>query len=217
MNRVDEIMETDFRYCVDYDYDRTRCVCPPDSYDYCRCTRIINEVINSVEIKDVSREINDVLSGDLLTHYCIDRILTATKMYEPNNWEINICGGYYGEEIDSVLIDNDKLKEWLIKFVKLGTDVDKIKLALECEYGYVLDKLIELNNLDIKTIPVKDIIVPQKEHYTKLELDIVDKYKEYDLPRCLVVKEGNDKYRLIDGYHRMSASNEDNVLAIAMY
>ena len=131
-----KIVNKSFQYCTEYDYDSlTSCSengC--DDEGICRCSTIENAHIISVNITSMINDIypsyfdkslatkrnstiNSILGGvsKEIDIYTIDRILRINKVYEPTNWEINVCGGYYGQEIDNLVIsinpnDLSKLK-----------------------------------------------------------------------------------------------------------
>ena len=52
-----------------------------------------------------------------------------------------------------------------------------------------------------------------KDRAKKLESDIVEKYKEYDYPRGICIK-NDGGYKLIDGYHRVAACNNNKIKMI---
>jgi hypothetical protein len=91
------------------------------------------------------------------------------------------------------------------------------------EYGYVLDSLKTVKDWEVREVNYKDILFPNKnrfEYTTRVDSKLVAKYREVDLdlPKGLVVLEDN-KYRVIDGYHRLIASDtKDKVkLLVAVF
>jgi hypothetical protein len=85
---------------VYYDSDRENCNCG----SICRCQRIINTKIKEINVFDVTKTIINNYKQKLneIDHYCINRVLTILKVWDPDNWDINVSSGYYGEEIQSV-------------------------------------------------------------------------------------------------------------------
>jgi len=199
-----------FAYGVaEYDYDRSRnnCRCG----DYCRCSVIVGERVTSVKpdeiFKILTADINDVI----LT-YCIDRTVRASKVMDLNSWEVNITGGYYGEEVHGVRLI-DSVKSELIKSLSgLGSlsDVDMIKKVLEYEYGYVLPKLADAKYTDVVKVKLDDVKLFNDQYMRKVSKSIVDSYVNYDLPRSVCLKEGY-KYVVIDGYHRMMSAQQQKL------
>jgi len=49
-----------------------------------------------------------------------------------------------------------------------------------------------------------ELVAPNKEHYIKLDKDLVTKYKDYEFP-IGVYMYNHGRYRVIDGYHRYQA------------
>jgi len=207
-----EVLEGSFHYSgIQYDYDTNRdnCTCE----DYCRCSTIENTEITSIDLITVAKEFGNVLGKDDFTEYAINRILTACKMYDSNYWDFRVTGGYYGEEIDGIYIDNTEVSKWMYKLEEAKTDREKLFVALECEYDYILDDIKGYDNWSIATINKRDIIIGQQDHYRKLDRMVVESYKDFTLPVAVCI-EKNGHARLIDGYHRTKAKDDENIKVI---
>lgn len=204
-----------YYYGVNVDYDSNRSGCTCDDYA-CRCSRIVNAHVTKVDLPSVGERISvERKTKNEIDLYCIDRVLAAYKIYDKDFWNIKICNGYYGQEIDSVKLDPtraNKIDAELDRILGLKSTTEKIEALLTLEYGYVLDALFNCE-YEIKEIDKTDIKF-QREHYTKLDQSVIESYKKYDLPRGIVVAE-RDKYRLIDGYHRVSAADETVKILVA--
>jgi hypothetical protein len=118
-----------------------------DEEGICRCGKIVDEHVMSVDLSLVTDEIYDQLfprenqsdkrenilseifyGGEKVDKYCIYRILAINESYYPENWRVNISGGYYGDEIDGkdeVLIPSDYFTN-----NSIITD-DEIKVAIK--------------------------------------------------------------------------------------
>jgi hypothetical protein len=139
------------------------------------------------------------------------------KLYDGDNWYVEVEGGYYGEEIGTVkpISDiNNKLADYLVKLYFSKTTKERFLVTLESEYGYILESIEELDNFEIRNIAKKDIIFGNDGHYKKCEDH--DKYEHKDYPLGFVIIDG-DKYKLIDGYHRLLATKEKNVDVVVGY
>ena len=224
------ILGVSFKYSTDYDYDtHTDCYshgCHDEGI--CRCETIsnahvtsvnipliVNEIYNSINDNSLSSKrnmtINSILGGvsKEIDFYTIDRILRINKVYEPSNWEVGVCNGYYGQEIDEVTLDSsvatkieDEINEAL-----LIIDINKrVEFLLKLEYGHILPDLND-RQYSVETIERDSVIFGSDEHYRKVNTKNLEHYsdKNYDGIRgvALVKKDG---YRLIDGYHRCSTS-----------
>lgn len=219
MNKVTlkDLLWDDFQYKIDYDYDRNNdnCECGDD---YCRCSTIENTRINNINLVEITKQIGEFLNTDEFTEYIINRILTACKLYDEDNWDVKICGGYYGEEIDGIYINNPALVEdWLIKIENANTNEDKLLIALECEYGYILDELKDIKSWTIETINKGNLKIGQREHYRKLDRKIVENYKSFPYPLGVCIANINvnvNGYKLIDGYHRVLAKDDSEIKII---
>jgi len=207
-----DVLEGTFHYNgIEYNYDRNsdNCTCE----DYCRCSTLENTKIESIDLIAVAKVFSEVLGEDEFTEYAINRILTACKMYDSNYWDFRVCGGYYGEEVDGIYIDNTEVSKWMYKLESAKTDKEKLFIALECEYDYILDELNKCENWNIVTIKKSDIRIGQQDHYRKLDRMVVENYKNFTLPVAVCIEE-NGHARLIDGYHRCKAKDEESIKVI---
>ncbi len=198
---------------IDYDYenDREGCDCP----DYCRCGRIVNTKTSNFNINNLINTITDFgKTPDEILTYCVDRVVRSKKL-ENDDFEVATCGGYYGEEIDGVYLDNtvsQKLYDSLKKLENLS-DIEMIKYVLEIEYGYLLEELKNTQTVKIKDISINDISF--QEDYRK-KVDISENYydEKFTLPRGIFLPKDNNKFRLIDGYHRVVKAKSLNLTTI---
>jgi hypothetical protein len=173
----------------------------------CRCSTLHDVEVTSIEPKDVLElvcyQFDMDRDSDILI-YGIDRILKVLKAYEKDSYTVTICGGYYGEEIDGIYLENSDMIEATIKeFLSLSTLKKQVEYLLLLEYGHLLDKLKKCS-WSISEVPTKSIVLGNTAHYKRLETTLVDRYNTYDLIRGVVKKNGN-KYHLYDGYHRVAA------------
>jgi hypothetical protein len=219
-------------YYFDIDYDRTGCngSCP----DYCRCTSLINIRINKIE--DYQNLLDDILKSTGLVYpkqdkefylYVVERFTKLVGIDHPDSYEASSCRGYYGEELNSTVeLDYElsrKLEEFVATVLSTHNKTLIINDLLTREYGYVLDSLKTVKDWEVREVNYKDILFPNKnrfEYTTRVDSKLVAKYREVDLdlPKGLVVLEDN-KYRVIDGYHRLIASDtKDKVkLLVAVF
>lgn len=228
----DKIIGRDFKYYgVDYDYDSENS-CEEsgcNSEGICRCGVIINQRVENVNVVQMAEEIynsyfdkstqqvrnNKIDSllygtGKELDIYCIDRVLRCHKIWEGSNWDIDVQGGYYGEEIGNVTIQSpyDKgIQDDIETVLALKTIQEKVNFVLNLEYGYLLPEL-EGRDYELTTIDTKDVIFGSDGHYKKIQTKNVEHYVDisYKGIRGVVRKEAVDKYKIVDGYHRMYAA-----------
>ena len=74
-----------------------------------------------------------------------------------------------------------------------------------------IDSIQNATSLSIIECNPSLIISPQDSYARRLEKDIVESYKDYNLPVAVCKKRG-DYYAVIDGYHRVAAAqNKDSV------
>lgn len=217
-----------FKYCVDYDYDTYR-DCDANGCDYiCRCCTIVDPHITSVDVTQMviaivdenfdkslstvrNSKINSVLGNitDDINFYTIDRILRINKVYEKYNWDIQVCGGYYGQEIGEVLLEDSiaiKIEKQLEEAFDIIDLTKRIEYLLTLEYGYILPEL-KGRSYQVLSIERDKVIFGSDNQYRKVAGEKLDHYsdKNYLSYRGVVMPRG-DEYRLIDGYHRCFAS-----------
>jgi len=199
-------------YGVETDY-RTETSCSESGCyedNICRCGTILDAKVISVDIRSIANALANN-SDSIIDTYCIDRILVANHIWSEDLWDIDISDGYYGQEMDGVYLDQSlaaKCEEQIEHIRKLKENMDKIEFVLNLEYGYILEEA-KNRKWSIVNIPFEKLDFG-KDHYRKLDKNIVLKYKDYSLPKGICLIKG-DRYRLIDGYHRCSASEKDNI------
>lgn len=213
-----EMLDYDYQYQLDLDYEHEY-NCHDEGCDeegICRCGRIVDPRIRSINISTLSTEMSNSLEiSDTIGRYCINRILHAHQLWDADSWDISVCGGYYGQEIESVKI-HPAVKKEIAKSVNAllmaKTDEEKMQVCLEAEYGYILDALNGLK-FNIKVVPRDSVKAGQQDHYKKLDRKVVASYKDYNLPVAICVKNG-PYYRIIDGYHRFAATEKKREVEI---
>ena len=87
--------------------------------------------------------------------YTIDRILRINKVYEPTNWEVQVCGGYYGQEIDDVILDDSVAR-------KVEDQLDK---AFD-----IISKAVDNRQEQIKYLMFNGVLRPFKDDPQYIEL-----------------------------------------------
>lgn len=224
------IVGQNFRYNVNYDYsDYRNCdAYGCDDEGICRCGTIENAHVLTVDIPSIVSEIyanhfdnslaskrnstiNSILGGvsKEIDIYTIDRILRINKAYLPDNWEVQVCGGYYGEEIDDIILENSiaqKIEDQIHEALSIIDLTSRIEYLLKLEYGHILPDL-QGRQYSLETVERDSIIFGSDEHYRKVNTENLDHYsdKNYGGIRGIaLVKDG--RFRLIDGYHRSSTS-----------
>jgi len=207
------LKDMDFQYMAEIEYDNDRPFSCDCGDDYHRCSQITNTRVESIHIDlIIDKLITKTKTSDFIK-YCIYNILSHTLKLE--YFEVDVVSGYYGEEIGSVLLEETVRQDLINAFEKLNslkTDNEKLFYVLEREYGYVLDNLKQLDFKIIKT-SVNQIIIPQMNHFMKLDRNRVDIYKKEieEIPAVCVCREENGKLILVDGYHRLCAFKENYI------
>jgi hypothetical protein len=204
----------------------------------CRCGRINDVHVKSVDLTHLTTEIYNQLlpsnskskkrdtklsellyGGEIVDKYCIYRILSINKIWNPDLWEVNVSGGYYGDEVDSVTLDIvslNKISNECSKIFELSTLRDKLLYVIELEYGYLLE---DLKDCDFELISIYKSYIDFKKlnqnHIKNVKMEDLEHYSidNYDLPRGIVRGDSTgwvpmDNYKIVDGYHRIIAASD---------
>lgn len=213
--------QIDFHYCVEVDYEAGYNCC--ECEDICRCGTIENARVESINLASITAEVlgtffpinrsrknpvpPDTRATDPVFLYCLDRIL---HRLEPEDFEVETCGGYYGEEISRVLLLDEKP---LTSLLQMFTPREWVEHVLTLEYGYVHEDL-KGRDWVAEIRPTKSVLVPNT--YRKLDSAAIKRCQaELEIPpyskkpyrerlSCLC----SEDYKLVDGYHRLRASIE---------
>lgn len=218
---------------------QTEGICECNDYCYregvCRSYQITNIQIQSVDVLAIANFIwnksNDTKSKAFhrqdkirmlfdgvdkrIDVYCLERILTINKIWEIINWDWYHSNGYYGHEIDKIVI-NSEIAELINQQVNDCNNLtklkDKMEYLLKLEYGYILDSLQNCN-YQIEEVEKDSIFFPQKAHYEKVKNknNYKNRPKDNIMGLCLF-QDGS--YRVIDGYNRLSQSKSKLVTII---
>jgi hypothetical protein len=200
---------------VEYDYDHDGwCGC---NDDYCHHHKINNAEVKEVNVDYIVKElVGDC--NDVIAVYCIDRVVRNSNLPDIDSWEVDIGEGYYGEQVDGVLLEEGVKKQIVKQLTELNsltTDIDRIKKVLEYEYGYILPKIKDLTTAKVVSVNLYDVKLLNDEYLRKVSKETVDYYQSYELPRGVCMKE-SDKYSLIDGYHRMFSALKYKVARVVI-
>jgi hypothetical protein len=170
---------------------------------YCRCGTISQVNFKDLNINKIVEILSDKIQDKIIL-YCIDRIVRYSNI-NIGNFNAKVDRGYYGEEVNGVDFSNEYLSSNLYLLCK-RTDIERIKHVLELEYGYLLPEIKLCNWVSVKSILSREIDIGQKDHYRKLNKQLIESYNTYTHPRCICLS-NEDGYRLIDGYHRLHSNN----------
>ena len=204
------ILNQNFHYSgiVDTEYDSYGppdgvCDCDIEASYCCRC-----QVYEGLRVKNVSIEelVNAICNNidDKILRYCVDRILRFYKVYDNTCWEIDHPHSYYGEEIDSVkLINPQIIIDTLNTMHSLADNISKINYVLELEYQYLLPVLAKCTKIEIVSTSAKNVIFGNDTYGRKIASSELGIYLDWKGISAICMKLDNDKYKIIDGYHRI--------------
>jgi len=239
------MLNSDYKYCIDYnhygDYSCAESGC--DDEGICRCYSISEVEINSIDLlsitNDIFNQVNenntqshrdkklssilyefDFYQIDRINRYCINRILSIHKVWDKDNWTGQWSGGYYGDEVDSINMDHSLLKKVstdVENIMYLGSLQEKIEYVLKLEYGSLLEKIKD-KKYSIVTVHKTDIVFGQSNHHKNVLNKSLEFYNDshyYDIPRGVALWDGV-KWKVIDGYHRISETKSDKISIIGI-
>jgi hypothetical protein len=234
-----ETLRNDFKYMVSYDYD-TIYSCEESGCNeegICRCGHITNTYLNKVDVSAIVTNIySEIFDNSISTKrhnainslwgiseeiqkYTIDRILRVNKIWKPQFWDINVSGGYYGQEIDEVVLIEDmvlKINSQLERAFQIDNLSERVEYLLTLENGFILDDIKD-KKYHISVIDIDDIIFSNTEHKRKIIIEELEHYSDrnYSGIRGVVKKDGI-KFKLIDGYHRLSKTENKLVKVLVV-
>ena len=234
-----ETLRNDFKYMVSYYYD-TIYSCEESGCNeegICRCGHITNTYLNKVDVSAIVTNIySEIFDNSISTKrhnainslwgiseeiqkYTIDRILRVNKIWKPQFWEINVSGGYYGQEIDEVVLIEDmvlKINSQLERAFQIDNLTERVEYLLTLENGFILDDIKD-KKYHISVIDIDDIIFSNTEHQRKIIIEELEQYSDrnYSGIRGVVKKDGI-KFKLIDGYHRLSKTENKLVKVLVV-
>ena len=205
--------KTNLKYDIEYDYDRSRCTC---NDSICRCTEIIDTHIDNVDVDKIIEILYKKHSrtDSYIDAYCFNRICYKFGIYDKDNYWIETCGGYYGEEIKGVWFENEEqVYDAYYNVLACETDAEKIKYILELEYGYLTDTIKNITTVEFTETTPNNIHPPQADYLRKVNENVIEAYRDWKAPIGVCIKDCG-KYKLIDGYHRFVANKDKDVVEI---
>lgn len=208
--RIDtSILFEDLHYSVDVEYENgtDECECGDD---YCRCSTIVNARVEDVPYAKLAEEI---APESLLLKYCVERILRHFKsLRDPHYWDIKVEGGYYGEELGEIRLNRDVADSIsnLLMSLENATDNEIVETSLQVEYGFVLPTL-KNKTWTLERVSLGNVDLGNKHHAANLDEERVARYQvKEEQPIVGLLLHSDDKYRVIDGYHRITAAKKNN-------
>lgn len=155
----------------------------------------------------------------LITRYCLHRILTHFKVYQPENWTYQLGEDYFGQEIQGLMLKSicQKKIEQQLEELRSKNNTEKIEMILKLEYGRLIPSVTNQQWSVIRVDP-NELHYSNDEHQLQCKTDLgqpeFTKYaqilREYPYPRGLAILDPvTKKYKIIDGYHRLIGSPSD--------
>lgn len=157
----------------------------------------------------------------LIMRYCIHRILTHLELYRTLHWKYRIGNDYFGQEIEGIYLKpeiSNKLDYYLAILMRLTDNHSRIEQILQMQFGHLIES-VQNKDWNIISVNVNQLQFSNIERLTKCrkmtkegQLDYLDGYR---LPRAIALKDPvTQKYRVVDGYHRICAAEHEQFLII---
>jgi len=157
----------------------------------------------------------------LITRYCIHRLLTCMELYRATHWRYRISNDYFGQEIEGIYLEpeaSSKLDAHLAALQALSDNTSRIEYVFKVQFGHLIDAVrnqqwsitsVSVNNLQFSNI---DRLNTCRKLRKDGKLSYLDGYR---LPRAICIKDTDSgKFKVIDGYHRVCAAEEQEFLII---
>lgn len=198
---------------IDYDTERNCFEAGCDSI--CRCSRIVNATIRTMNVTYSNFEFKkkNPKTDRMIKHkisdieaYCIGRLILAHGGRNVDSYEINTTQGYYDEEAYVTFNNKIQLTEDVEKLVNMKKDIDKVFFVLEKEYSFIADIIKTCTNVDIINIKPSSIQPSTGSMMLKRQESYVFDIYEGDIVG--IVKDG---HLLVDGNHRYSYIRTHNL------
>lgn len=144
-------------------------------------------------------------SSTPLEYFLMDRFVQHHPLLQdPKNWTINKT------QKEAQFKHTDKIPDLEAEYALFKTKklTDQIDYLLTDEYGYLLPELSS-GEWVLKEVELKHLIIPNEKYSKSLAKEIIDDYiiqleQGRELIGGLFLPRG-EYFRLIDGYHRLSA------------
>jgi len=230
-----------FEYCNGFDYEDNREYAYDHDErckdDYCRCTSLSPEV-TSFDYKGIVERI--VSTFEIKNERIITDIESICKTLTLDDFDCDVCGGYYGEELESIRIGNfsilRKLEETIdlvlsrrnklkkinasvgittpVRMNVVEVDSKKVEKILIDEYGYLLDS-VKNRTFYVIEVDTSDVVLPQKDYAKNLNATKISGYRNRQ-GICGIVRKVGEKYHVIDGYHRVTAKLKNSKIKLIL-
>ena len=191
-----------------------------DIDDICRCRRIYNlkkikfNYYDFIESCAYNLNIN---RKDYVNNYYLSRLTVLLQIYELDDWEVYVDGGYYGDELSQPQLTNeDKLKALIIEidYMLSLSNADKLQRLLTLEYGYLSENFLSnFKNkiIENKSVNKKDIIFPENRKIADSPVKPLYAQINYiNMPIAICYSIG-DKYKIIDGHTRIFMAPDEKI------
>lgn len=211
-------LKGDLRYYVHHSYQTER-DCEREGCDsICRCSTIEDLRVSEVDLHSMIEAATEgIKTKDPILTYCVTRILMLDKdLSDPRMYEAHTERGYYGEEIGNTTLNDrvaDRIVQSLTTLESLKTNKERVQYVLELEYGFLLPELKDVTDWHIQTIHLDQMAAG--DQMRRVDRKRVNSYvetfgrdKPVDYPVALTLCFDAFTYRLIDGYHRVTAAKE---------
>lgn len=138
-------------------------------------------------------------------------MIRINKLYDVNKWKVSISNGYYGQDVDgAAIITPGNTSEDIKRILELPTIKSKLQEVLKLEYSFSRILPEKWNEYKIR---YDDTEMANENHFTKISDE--EWYKDYPFYHAIAVKLPINRFKIIDGHHRVKANMDKKLKVLA--
>lgn len=185
--------------------------CDEGCDDMCRCGVIVDVDI-SIDTAALAQvyEIDDPLET-----YLVDRLLVSEAIHNRDSWDFQAVPGYYGEELEGVRLSGgvgERIDAAVARLCAIPDQTARVEHTLVREYGHLLPALAN-RRWGIRVIAREQLQMGSPHQAASAAQEPLRHYHGRSGPLAMVLPSG-DRFRVVDGYHRLAATGHDPIEVI---
>ncbi len=200
---------SDVKYRVSVDYDTNCENCDDNDYHReCKLENIKVSISPHYAAELAGFETSKSPRNSLLA------FLFFRWVFDPNDIYVTTCGGYYGDEIDKVTIEDSGDIDHFNDLLQQDRSDLIVQMIMNKHYNYIRSEILAVKEWELKSVSVKELDIPSNT-ISRADLSL---YKSFGnsifdsvswFPGCIALP-SSDKFKIIDGFHRLKAYLDAN-------
>lgn len=194
---------------VDFEYNTERDCSTRNCDGPCRCGQLTDIVVDSIYVNysnfsfSHKKEFNKAKDLSEVEKYCLNRLISLNGGFDKDNYEADVMGGYYGEEIVGAIFYNKTvLVQEAQALLDLESDIEKVFFVLNKEYGFIAPIISDCTKVEIIDLTLSEIkpsngtfmLKTQTSYVYNLDMDVI-KGIVFNDPNIIV--DGNHRYNFL--------------------